>query len=113
MALVGKKAREAPAPGFVMPKINPLSDPHLRQLVRMAAVHRNYDAMRDAHALAASLVPPDADLWSVWVDGLETLSREGDEELAMFVKFTREAAGIDPWGNVPAAASRRLRALTG
>jgi len=26
-----------------------------------------------------------------------------DEDLAAFVKFRREAAGIEPWGSVPAA----------
>jgi hypothetical protein len=112
MALLGKKTARLPAgPTFVMPKINPLSDPRMRVLVRMAATEGNYEAMLDAHALAMRLLPPGDELWSCWLDGLESLSESKDEDLAVFVKFTREAAGIEPWGSVPPGARERLRAL--
>jgi hypothetical protein len=112
MALLGKKTARLPAgPTFVMPKINPLSDPRMRVLVRMAATEGNYEAMLDAHDLAMRLIPPGDELWSWWLEGLESLSGSKDENLAIFVKFTREAAGIEPWGSVPAGARERLRAL--
>jgi hypothetical protein len=94
-----------------MPKINPLSDPRMRVLVRMAATEGNYEAMLDAHALAVRLLPPGDELWSCWLDGLESLSESKDEDVAVFVKFTREAAGIQPWGSLPAGARERLRAF--
>lgn len=94
-----------------MPKVNPLSDPRMRALVRMAATEGNYKAVKDAYALAERLVPPGAELWSWWLDGLEGFSLSGDGDLPLFVKFTREAAGIDPWGELPAVARQRLRAL--
>jgi hypothetical protein len=112
MALLGKKTARLPAgPTFVMPKINPLSDPRMRVLVRMAATEGNYEAMLDAHDLAMRLLPPGDELWSWWLGGLESLSASKDEDLAVFVKFTREAAGIEPWGSLPAGARERLRAF--
>jgi hypothetical protein len=94
-----------------MPKINPLSDPRMRVLVRMAATEGNYEAMLDAHALALRLLPPGDELWGYWLDGLDSLRESHDEDLAVFVKFTREVAGIQPWGGVPAGPRERLRAF--
>lgn len=112
MAVLRKKTSSLPTgPTFVMPKINPLSDPRMRVLVRMAATQGSYEAMQDAHALATCLLPPGDELWSWWLGGLEDLKGSGDADLAMFVKFTREAAGIEPWGSVPAGARERLRAF--
>jgi len=112
MAVLRKKTSSVPAgPTFVMPKTNPLLDPRMRVLVRMAATEGSYEAMQDAHALATRLLPPGDELWSWWLDGLESLRGDKDEDLALFVKFTREAAGIEPWGTVPAGARERLRAF--
>jgi hypothetical protein len=44
---------------------------------------------------------------------VEGLARSGDQDLGLFVRFTRDVAGIAPWGNLPAAARQRLRALSG
>ncbi len=112
MALLGKKTSRLPGgPTFVMPKVNPLADPRMRVLVRMAATEGNYEAMLDAHALAMRLLPPGDELWTSWVDGLDSLNASQDEDLALFLKFTREAAGIQPWGSIPPGARERLRAL--
>ncbi len=114
MALLGKKTGSVPAgPSPLMARINPLSDPRMRALVRMAATEGDYAAVQDAHALAMGLVAPGSDLWSWWLDGVEGLARNGDPDLALFLKFTREAAGIGPWGDLPAGARERLRALGG
>ncbi len=83
----------------------------MRVLVRMAATEGNYEAMLDAHDLAMRLLAPGDELWSWWLGGLESLSASKDEDLAVFVKFTREAAGIQPWGSLPAGARERLRAF--
>ncbi len=83
----------------------------MRVLVRMAATEGNYEAMLDAHDLAMRLLPPGDELWSWWLAGLESLGASNDEDLAVFVKFTREAAGIEPWGTVPAGAREHLRAF--
>jgi hypothetical protein len=112
VAIVGKKTTRLPGgPTFVMPKMNPLSDPRMRVLVRMAATEGNYEAMLEAHTLAMRLLPPGDELWSWWLGGLESLTGSQDEDLAVFVKFTREVAGIQPWGSVPAGPRERLRAF--
>lgn len=114
MAVLRKKTSNAPAgPTFVMPKVNPLSDPRMRSLVRSAATEGNYEAMLDAHALALRLLAPGDELWTSWLDGLESLGASQDGDLAVFVKFTREAAGIQPWGSLPVGARERLRAFEG
>lgn len=95
----------------MMPKMNPLSDPRMRVLVRMAATEGSYDALVEAHALAMRLLPPGDELWSWWLEGLGTLSASNDEDLAVFVKFTRDVAGIQPWGTLPPGPRERLRAL--
>lgn len=114
MALVGKKAERAPS-GFalVMDKGNPLSDPKMRMFVRLAVTDGNYGAVQDAYALARSLVPPTSELWPWWLDALEGLAQSGDPDLGLFVRFTRDVAGIAPWGNLPASARQRLSALSG
>jgi hypothetical protein len=93
-----------------MPKVNPLCEPRMQALVRMAAAEGNYDAVRDAFTLAERLVPPGADFWSWWLDAVEALTA-GSEDFALAVKFTREVAGINPWGELPAGARQRLRNL--
>jgi hypothetical protein len=112
MALIGKKTESIP-PGLalVLGNVNPLSDPRMRMLVRSAVTEGNYAAVQDAHALAESLVPPASELWPWWLDGVESLARSGDQDLGLFVRFTRDVAGIAPWGNLPATARQRLRAL--
>jgi hypothetical protein len=113
MALIGKKTEVTPTGlALVMGNANPLSDPKMRLLVRSAVTAGDYAAVQDAHALAKSLAPPAAELWAWWLDGVEGLARSGDPDLAMFVRFTRDIAGIAPWGNLPAAARQRLMALT-
>ena len=113
MALIGKKTGTIPTGiSLLMGNVNPLSDPKMRMFVR-SAVTGDYGAVQDAHALAESLLPPSSELWSWWLDGLENLARGGDQDLELFVRFTRDVAGIAPWGNLPATARQRLRALSG
>jgi hypothetical protein len=95
-----------------MPKLNPLSDPRIRSLVRMAAVEGTYEAVKDAYALAKSLVPAGSDLWSWWLDGVEDLAQAGDQDRALFVKFTLEVDGIKPWGDLPPGGRHRLKEIT-
>ena len=103
---------EAPGrPDLRDAKAQPSFGSRMRVLVRMAATEGNYEAMLDAHDLAMRLLPPGDELWSWWLSGLESLSGSKDEDLAVFVKFTREAAGIEPWGSVPVGPRERLRAL--
>lgn len=113
MALIGKKTAAIPTGlELVMGNINPLSDPKMRMFVR-SAVTGDYGAVQDAHALAESLLPPGSELWPWWLDGVESLAKSGDQDLGLFVRFTRDVAGIAPWGNLPATAGQRLRALGG
>jgi hypothetical protein len=113
MALIGKKTGTIPTGlALLMGHVNPLSDPKMRMFVR-SAVMGDYGAVQDAHALAESLLPPATELWPWWLDGVEGLARSGDQDLGLFVRFTRDVAGIAPWGNLPAAARQRLRALSG
>lgn len=112
MALVGKKTESIPSGlALVMGKVNPLSDPKMRALVRSAVTDADYGAVREAHALAGSLLPPGSELWPWWLDGVEGLAGGGDPDVGMFVRFTRNVAGIAPWGNLPATARQRLSAL--
>jgi hypothetical protein len=114
MALIGKKTESIPSGvALVRGNVNPLSDPKMRTLVRAAVTEGDFGAVRDAHALAASLMPPATELWAWWLDGVESLARSGDKDVALFVTFTRNVAGIAPWGNLPAAARQRLGALAG
>lgn|SRR5487761_1469536 len=114
MALIGKKTESIPAGlALVLGKANPLSDPRMRVLVRSAVTEGDYGAVQDAHALAEKLAPPASELWSWWFDGVESLARSGDQDLGLFVRFTRDVAGIAPWGNLPPTARERLRALSG
>jgi hypothetical protein len=114
MALIGKKTGSIPAGlPMVLGNVNPLSDPRMRMLVRSAVTEGDYGAVQDAHALAESLRPPTSELWTWWLDGVEDLARSDDQDLWLFVRFTRDVAGIAPWGNLPAAARQRLSALSG
>ncbi len=114
MALIGKKTESIPTGlALVMGNVNPLSDPRMRKFVRSAVTEGDYQAVQDAHALAESLAPPASELWTCWLDGVESLARGGDQDLGLFVRFTRDVAGIAPWGNPPPAARKRLRALNG
>ena len=111
MALIGKKAAAVPTGlSLLMGNVNPLSDPKMRMLVRSAAAG-DYGSVQDAHALAKSLLPAASELWPWWLDGVESLARSGDQDLELFVRFTRDVAGIAPWGNPPATDRQRLRAL--
>jgi len=114
MALIGKKTGSISAGlGLLLGNVNPLSDPRMRMFVRSAVTEGDYGAVQDAHALAESLVPPASELWTWWLDGVESLARSGDHDLGLFVRFTSDVAGIAPWGNPPATARQRLRALSG
>ena len=114
MALIGKKTESIPTGlALVMGNENPLSDPRMRMFVRSAVTNGDYGAVQDAHTLAESLAPPASELWTWWLDGVESLARSGDQDLGLFVRFTRDVAGIAPWGTVPASARQRLRALSG
>jgi hypothetical protein len=114
MALIGKKTGNVPADvPLLLGNVNPLSDPRMRTLVRSAVTKGDYGAVQDAHALAESLVPPASELWTWWLDGVESLARSDDQDLELFVRFTRDVAGIAPWGNLPATGRQRLRALGG
>jgi hypothetical protein len=114
VALIGKKTGNIPADvPLLLGNVNPLSDPRMRTFVRSAVTEGDYRAVQDAHALAESLLPPASELWTWWLDGVESLARSGDHDLDLFVRFTRDVAGIAPWGNLPAAARERLRALGG
>jgi hypothetical protein len=113
MALVGKKTKSTDdRPSPFMPKLNPLSDPHVRSLVRMATVDGDYGAVREVYALAKSLVPEGTDLWAWWLDGVEGLVQAGDPDRAMFVQFTGGVAGIKPWGDLRPASRDRLKDLS-
>ena len=114
MALIGKRTQNVP-PGLalVLGNVNPLSDPRMRTLVRAAVTEGDFRAVQDAHALAESLVPPSSEVWPWWLDGVESLAKSGDQDLGLFVRFTRDVAGIAPWGNLPTSARERLRALSG
>lgn len=113
MALIGKKTGNVPADvPLLLGNVNPLSDPRMRTFVRLAVTKGDYSAVQDAHALAKSLAPPDSELWTWWLGGVESLARSGDDDLQLFVTFTRDVAGIAPWGNLPAHALQRLSALT-
>ncbi len=114
MALIGKKTESIPTGlALVMGNVNPLSDPRMRMFVKSAVTEGDYGAVQDAHALAESLAPPASELWTWWLDGVEGLERRGDQDLGLFVRFTRDVAGIAPWGNLPPTARQRLRALSG
>jgi hypothetical protein len=114
MALIGKKTESIPAGlALILGNVNPLSDPRMRTFVRSAVTEGDYRAVQDAHALAESLLPPASELWPWWLDGMESLARNGDQDLGLFVRFTTDVAGIAPWGKLPATASQRLRALSG
>ena len=113
MALVGKRRGSVPdRPSPLMPQLNPLSDPRIRSLVRMAVQDGTYEAVKDAHALAKSLVPAGTDLWSWWLDGVEDLAQGRDQDRALFVRFTREVAGIKPWGDLPPGGRHRLEEIS-
>ena len=113
MALIGKKTESIPTSlSLQLGNVNPLSDPRMRMFVRSAVTKGDYEAVQGAHALAETLIPPSSELWSWWLDGVESLAGSGDQDLGMFVTFTRNVAGIAPWGNLPAAARQRLRALS-
>jgi hypothetical protein len=112
MALIGKKTGTIPTGlELVLGSVNPLSDPKMRALVR-SAVAGDYGAVQDAHALAERLLPPASDLWTWWLNGVESLAKIGDQDLELFVRFTRDVAGIAPWGALPATGSQRLRSLS-
>ena len=112
MGLVSKKKGSIPeAPGPLMPKLNPLSDPRIRSLVRRAAVEGEYEAVKETYLVAKSLVPEGSDLWSWWLEGVEGLARVGDQDGALFVNFTGAVAGIRPWGDLPPGGRDRLAAL--
>jgi hypothetical protein len=114
MALIGKKTGSIPSGlALVLGKVNPLSDPKLRLFVRSAVTDADYRAVWEAHALVESLLPPGSELWPWWLEELESLARSGDEDLGLFVKFTRDVAGIAPWGNLPPNARKRLSTLSG
>jgi hypothetical protein len=114
MALIGKKTGHIPTGlALSLGNGNPLSDPKMRMFVRSAVTDGDYGAVQDAHALAKRLAPPASELWPWWLDGVESLARSGDQDLELFVRFTREVAGIAPWGNLPASARQRLLALSG
>ncbi|HXW81140.1 MAG TPA: hypothetical protein VEJ84_16690 [Acidimicrobiales bacterium] len=114
MALIGKKTGNVPADvPLLLDSVNPLSDPRMRLFVRSAVTEGDYGAVQDAHALAKSLVPPGSELWAWWLDGVESLARSGDQDVGLFVRFTRDVAGIAPWGSLPADARERLGALGG
>jgi hypothetical protein len=109
VGLVSKKKGSIPeAPSPLMPKLNPLSDPRIRTLVRRALVEGDYEAVKETYAVAKSLVPEGTDLWSWWLEGVEGLAHVGDQDGALFVKFTREVAGIKPWGELPLGGRDRL-----
>jgi hypothetical protein len=113
MALIGKRTGNIPSGhSLVLGSTNPLSDPRMRALVRSAVTEGDYGAVQDAHALAESLLPPGSELWAWWLDGLEGLARSGDQDLGVFVRFTRDVAGIGPWAPLAATSSQRLRALS-
>jgi hypothetical protein len=113
MALIGKKTESIPTSlALVMGKVNPLSDPRMRIFVRSAVTEGDYAAVQSAHALAESLLPAGSELWAWWLDGVEDLVGTGDQDSGLFVRFTRDVAGIAPWGKLPAKAHQRLRALS-
>jgi hypothetical protein len=112
MALIGKKTGNIPSDvPLLLGNVNPLSDPRMRKFVRSAVTEGDYGAVQDAHALAETLVPPASDLWTWWLDGVESLAQSGDQDLGLFVRFTRDVDGIAPWGNLPARARERLSVL--
>lgn len=112
--LIGKKTGSIPAGvPLLLGNVNPLSDPKMRELVRSAVTEGDYRAVQDAHVFAESLLPPASELWTWWLDGVESLARSGDHDLGLFVRFTRDVAGIAPWGNLTEPARQRLRALGG
>ena len=114
MALIGKKTANIPTGvPLLLENVNPLSDPRMRAFVQSAVTKGDYGAVQDAHALAESLLPPASELWTWWLDGVESLARSGDQDIRLFVRFTRDVAGIAPWGNPPATARQRLSALSG
>ncbi len=114
MALIGKKTASIPTGlGLVLGDVNPLSDPRMRRFVKSAVTEGDYGAVQDAYALAESLLPPATELWTWWLDGVESLARSGDQDLGLFVRFTRDVAGIAPWGSLPATGRHRLDALSG
>jgi hypothetical protein len=114
MALIGKKTESIPTDlTVVMGKVNPLSDPRMRKFVSSAVTEGDYTAVQSAHALAESLLPPGFELWTWWFDGVEDLVGTADHDSELFVRFTRDVAGIAPWGKLPAKAQQRLRALNG
>jgi hypothetical protein len=97
MALIGKKTGEIPADApLVLGNVSPLSEPRMRKLVRSAVTEGDYAAVQEAHALAQSLRPPASELWIWWLDGVESLAQSDDQDLGLFVRFTRDVAGISP-----------------
>jgi hypothetical protein len=112
VALIGKKTANIPTGvPLLLDDVNPLSAPRMRAFVQSAVTKGDYGAVQDAHALAESLLPPTSELWTWWLDGVESLARSGDQDLGLFVRFTRDVAGIAPWGKLPPKAQQRLRAL--
>ena len=113
MGLIGKRRGALPErPSPLMPTFNPLSDPRIRTLVYAAAAEGSYDAVKEAYDLAKSLVPAGTDLWSWWLDGVEGLARVGDQDAALFVRFTRQVAGIKPWGELSPEGRQRLKEIS-
>jgi hypothetical protein len=99
MVLIGKSTGSIPTGrALVLGTVNPLSDLKMRMLVRSAVTEGDYGAVQEAHAVAESLVPPASELWPWWLDGVEGPARSGDQDLGLFVRFTRDVAGITPWG---------------
>jgi len=111
VALVSKK-RTPDRPSPLVPRFNPLSGPDVRSLVRSAVVGGDYAAVKETHVQVKSLVPAGTDLWSWWLDGIEDLARVGDQDGALFVRFTREVAGIKPWGDLPPGGRDRLEEIS-
>lgn len=113
MGLVGKKRESVPdRAGSLVPKLNPLSDPRIRLLVHRASMEGDYEAVKELHALAESLVPTGTTVWSWWLDAVEALAQAGDQDQVLFVRFTREVAGIKPWGDLPPTGRDRLAELS-
>ena len=103
MALIGKKTESVPTGlALVMGNVNPLSNPRMRMLVRSAVTEGDYEAVQGAHVLAKSLAPARSEMWTWWVDGVESLARGGDKDLELFVRFTATSPA-----SPPGAISRR------
>jgi len=82
----------------------------MRMFVR-SAVTGDFGAVQDAHALAESLLPLLRSCgaggsmgWRAWPEVVTRTS-------SFFVRFTRDVAGIAPWGALPETASPALAPL--